>query len=103
MLDSKMRILDPTGYPAEGYGKLAPRPTTLKGKVLGVVDNCPESVGPAKLIPNYLLGFLMEDLRVRHQLKDVRWYRIPVFSVPNPELIDTVASEADVVLNGTGR
>lgn len=103
MVNQKMRVLDPVGKPVVKTGGLAPRPADLQNKTLFVIDNCAESVGPAKLAPNYLLGFLMEEISHRHRFKEVRWIKKPSCSEPMPtNTMEEIVREADVVLNGTG-
>lgn len=102
-MSKQMRVLDPVGDQLTKSVGLAPRPAGLEGKVMAILDNCAESAGPMKIVPNYLLGALMEEVGQQHRLKEMRWYRKPVASLPTPAILNEITKEADVVLNGTCR
>lgn len=72
------------------------RVDTLKGKVVGFIDN-------AKPNFNHLVEDLAELLKSRHGVKDVVFRRKRAASIPAPvSYIDELAGVCDVVITGSG-
>ena len=89
-----MDVLNPT-RPAPSQTKaLAPRPATLRGRRIGVLDN-------SKPNADRLLGRLAELLVERHGAASVMTWRKPGASRP-AIMIDEIARSADLVLTGSG-
>lgn len=86
----------PVDPEAESAKALAPRPDTLSGKVLGLLDN-------RKANADHLLLALAEQLQERYELKDIVMLTKPIFSRPAPpEMLEQLAAECDVVLTAIG-
>jgi hypothetical protein len=90
-------ILDPTGATdAATDSSLAPRPATLRGKTLGLLDNTKPN-GAA------LLTELGTVLRQRYGLKDVRMYNKPYFGTPvEPTQTQRIFEECDFAITAIG-
>ncbi len=72
------------------------RVDTLKGKVVGFIDN-------AKPNFNHLVEDLAELLKSQHGVKDVVYRRKRAASIPAPvSYIDELAGVCDVVITGSG-
>jgi len=96
-----MRIVLPyTMYRTAGL-RLAPRPSTLTGKVIGFLDGWGrrEEDGSFRMYP--LMGELKDLLERRHQVVSALWLKKPSISKPAPkEQIAELVAKADVVING---
>ncbi|MFQ5897346.1 MAG: hypothetical protein ACE5JN_03780 [Candidatus Methylomirabilia bacterium] len=96
-----MRIVLPhITYRSEGI-RLAPRPATLAGKVIGFLDGWGrrEEDGSFRMYP--LMEELKELLEQRHGAAGALWLKKPSISKPAPkEQIAELVAEADVVING---
>jgi len=92
---SAMNVLDPLGSSAAGARNLAPRPTSLRGVVVGVLDNAkPNARGLMMKI-----GALLVE---RGGAREVRVFGKPGPSVgADPALLDEVARECGLVLTGS--
>ena len=72
------------------------RVDTLKGKVVGFIDN-------AKPNFNYLVEDLAELLKTEHGVKNVIIRRKRAASIPAPvSYIDELAGSCDIVITGSG-
>ena len=88
---STEEFLDPTG-PVTVTRKTAPRPETLEGKVITLLD-----IGKAK--GDHLLDRLEELLRERTRPKTILRRRKPTFARPAPDdLRREILNESDVVI-----
>lgn len=98
-----MRVAIPTIETAHKKAKLAPRPETLNGKVLGVYDGWGDGRPGKSLDTCYpLLKGLAEALNVEFKpAKTVYVRKGTILGVP-PKAIDEFASQAEVVVNGEG-
>jgi hypothetical protein len=91
-----MKILDPLGSSAAGADKLAPRPKSLDGVIVGVLDN-------AKPNARALMIRMGELLVERAGAREVRVYGKPSASRPaEPDLLDEIARQCGLVLTGSG-
>jgi hypothetical protein len=89
-----MDVLNPT-RPAPRLTKaLTPRPASLRGLRIGVLDN-------SKPNADVLLGRLAELLVERHGAGSITTWRKPGASRP-AVMIDEIARSADLVLTGSG-
>ena len=74
----------------------APRLPTLAGTRLGVIDD-------SKRNADVLLEELVELLRTRYEISDVKWHRKPSASKPaDPEVIREMAESCDAVIVAVG-
>tara|TARA_B100000315_G_scaffold256224_1_gene301642 strand:- start:703 stop:999 length:297 start_codon:yes stop_codon:yes gene_type:complete len=74
----------------------APRLPTLAGTRLGVIDD-------SKRNADVLLEELVELLRTRYEISDVKWHRKPSASKPaDPEVIRELAESCDSVIVAVG-
>jgi hypothetical protein len=87
-------VLAPFGVTAATTARrLAPRPGSLRGKRIGVLDNSKPNAGA-------LLVRVAELLAERTGAASIRRWTKPGASVPSRE-IDAIAGEVDVVLTGS--
>lgn len=92
---SGLTILDPTERPASAQAQLAPRPDSLAGARLGVLDN-------GKPNSDAFLTLLVDRL-VATGVGDTVWARKPNIGRLAPvETIDDLADRCDIVLTGVG-
>jgi hypothetical protein len=91
-----MKIFDPTSKPVERAVEVAPRPASLKGLRLGLVDN-------TKFNSDTLLAKLAERLARRHGMTVALTSRkrSPSHEV-DEAAIRALRSQADLVVSGVG-
>jgi hypothetical protein len=91
-----MKLFDPTTPPAVRAVTLAPRPASLAGLRLGLVDN-------TKFNSDTLLVKLAQRLRQRHgaQVTVTRRKRSPSHEIDEND-IKTLRTQADLVVSGIG-
>lgn len=97
MMTTREPLLDPTGA-AEGAadGTLAPRPVSLKGLTVGLIDN----TKPNAML---LLDQIVADLERDHGVGEVKRYVKDYFGTPiKDELFQQVVSEVDIVITAVG-
>ena len=93
---SGLRLLDPTSAPRPVSFQPAPRPSTLDGKVVGLLNN-------GKPNADRLLARLHARLAERYRLAGVVHDGKPSTTRPAPEaVIETLAGRADVVITAVG-
>jgi hypothetical protein len=91
-----MKLFDPTSAPAARVLTLAPRPASLAGLRLGLVDN-------TKFNSDTLLRKLAERLERRHGVRVTvtRRKRSPSHEIDEND-VKTLRSQADLVVSGIG-
>ncbi|WP_146341341.1 UGSC family (seleno)protein [Nesterenkonia sp. NBAIMH1] len=91
------KLLDPTGMAErEIDNSLSPRPVTLRGTVLGLVDN-------TKTSAESLLKEIGQELRRSHGVEQTKLYTKDYFGTPISEsLRDQIANEVDIVITAVG-
>ena len=95
MADS-LDFIDPTAGGGKPRIELAPRPVSLAGVVVGLLDNTKEQA-------DIILQTLGEALRQRYGVADVVIRRKEHYSKPATEaLIDEMANEVDVAIAALG-
>ncbi|MBI1734484.1 MAG: hypothetical protein HYR51_04855 [Candidatus Rokubacteria bacterium] len=96
-----MRVLLPsTTFRGEGV-RLAARPRTLKGAVVGFLDGWGERREDGSFGMYPLMAALKDLLTERHAVRDTVWIKKPSISKPaTKEQIAELASRTDVVING---
>jgi hypothetical protein len=93
---SDQTVFDPRGRVDALQRPLAPRPTTLEGLRVGVLDN-------TKWNANRLLRKTAALLEVGHGIAAVSYYRKESFSkLADPALIAEIAGANDIVLTAIG-
>jgi hypothetical protein len=91
-----LKVLNPTAGPARGRGGIAPRPTSLDGKTLGVIWN-------GRAYGDRLLHEAIDILKERYRLRDVLFREKPFLGNIAPEpILAEMAARADVVVAGVG-
>jgi len=90
-------LLDPTGMDERtGEGTLAPRPATLRGLTLGLLDN-------TKPNATALLRAIESVLREHTEVGEFRLYAKDYFGTPvKDDLLKQIAAECDVVITAVG-
>ncbi|MBI4587446.1 MAG: hypothetical protein HY725_01290 [Candidatus Rokubacteria bacterium] len=96
-----MRIVLPnTTFRAQGI-RLAPRPTSLRGKTVGFLDGWGRRKEDGSYAPYPLMEELRAFLRERQGIGETIWIKKPNISKPAPkEQIVQLVHRADVVING---
>lgn len=89
-----MNVASPIGQSSDAATSLAPRLNSLKGKVIGVIDNQKENA-------NFALDAVVEELERRNLgIKIVRFSKLfPAQAIHN---LDEVVGACDAVINGVG-
>ena len=92
----ELLVLDPTTEPETVEVIMAPRPDTLRGKVLGILDNSKPNAGK-------ILEILAKTLTEMFSLSDVVIQRklIPSRGAPD-EILDEMARQCDFIITGVG-
>lgn len=96
-----MRVVLPsTTFRSEGV-RLAPRPRSLRGAVVGFLDGWGERRENGLFAMYPLMAALRDLLVERHGVGDTVWLKKPSIAKPAPkEQIAELVSRADVVING---
>jgi len=94
---SPLEILDPTVEPTETPEvTYAPRPDSLAGKRIGLIEN-------TKFNSDRLLLRIGEILKAEHGAGEIRLFRKHNSSVPaHPEIIDELRQTCDLMVAGIG-
>ena len=92
-----MRLVDPTGEdPGLATLSLAPRPTGLRGKRLGLLDN-------SKANSDVILRTIADILNAEFEFADIFSVRKHSASLPpKPEVLAELHRNADLVIAGIG-
>lgn len=91
------KLLDPTGFDEHAADStLAPRPGSLRGLTIGLLDNTkPNAAG--------LLGHIATELQHRHGAGQARAYAKDYFGTPMTEqILKRLTAECDVVITAVG-
>lgn len=95
-LPNQYTLVNPTTQPIVAPFDGAPRLPTLAGTRLGVIDD-------SKRNADVLLEELVELLRTRYEISDVKWHRKPSASRPaDPAAIKELAETCDSVIIAIG-
>jgi len=96
-----MRVVLPsTTFRGEGV-RLAPRPRSLRGAVVGFLDGWGERREDGSFAMYPLMAALRDLLAERQGIVDTLWLKKPSIAKPAPkEQIAKLVSRADVVING---
>lgn len=91
-----MKLFDPTSKPVERSIMLAPRPASLRGLRLGLVENTKFNAGP-------ILERIAERLARRHQMRVTlrNRKRSPSHEVDG-DAIAALRAQCDLVISGVG-
>ncbi|MEK7806428.1 MAG: hypothetical protein AAB528_01725 [Chloroflexota bacterium] len=94
--NNQYTLVNPTTQPIVAPFNGAPRLLTLAGTRLGVIDD-------SKRNADVLLEELVELLRTRYEISDVKWHRKPSASRPaDPAAIRELAESCDSVIIAIG-
>ena len=89
-------LVNPTTQPVVAPFRGAPRLSSLAGMRLGVIDD-------SKRNADVLLEELVQVLRDRYEISEVRWHRKPSASRPaDPAAIRDLAAHCDAVVVAIG-
>ena len=94
---STIQLVNPTGRdPGERTFILTPRPVTLSGKRLGLLDN-------SKANSEVILRTIAEILNEQYEFADIFYVKKHSASLPpSPEVMSELHRHADVVITGVG-
>ncbi len=96
VLGTKLGVLDPTVQPIPAHGVVAERPTTLDGKVVGLLAN-------GKMNSEELLAAVSDVLADSYLFRTVVTRNKGNASRPCPtSIIDEMAKECDVIITASG-
>ncbi|MFC1910541.1 hypothetical protein ACFLXC_04570 [Chloroflexota bacterium] len=88
----KLEVLNPSGKIQKVDKRpLAPRPSSLDGKRIGLVYNL-------KTGGDTLLARTAELLKERYKIKEVSWYKRPCCMAPPEGYIEDAAAGSDVII-----
>mgnify|MGYP000569082463 CR=1 FL=1 len=91
-----IQFLDPTTQPTGAQARLAPRPTSLEGLTIGLLDN-------GKRNADQILEFVARQLGELYPGLQFERFRKPSAYKPAPEeLLDQVAARCRLVITGVG-
>ena len=95
-LVKELWVLDPTTTPEPMPAEMAPRPDTLDGRVMGILDN-------TKPNADKILGIVGELVAKRYRLAGVMKRRKPSGNKgAPPEMLDEMAEECHFAIVGVG-
>jgi hypothetical protein len=95
-MDKQIRVFDPTTTPKEQALRYAPRPTSLQGKKVGLVEN-------TKYNSDTLLLKIGKILQDEYGVQGVMLRRKRNAGVPaHEEIIGEIKAECDAVIAGVG-
>ena len=95
-MDKQIRVFDPTTSPKEQALRYAPRPTSLQGKKVGLVEN-------TKFNSDKLLLKIGKILQEDYGVQGVMLRRKRSSGVPaHEEIIRDILAECDAVVAGVG-
>lgn len=97
-----MQVIFPEVCYRDKAGGLAPRPATLEGKVVAILQNTGSyGLGVNEVQREYPYVQLAEILQEQFGVRDVLWYGKPILSMVAPaEQRDEIVRQADVVITG---
>jgi hypothetical protein len=90
-------LLDPTGRDEwSSDATLTPRPATLQGLTVGLLDN-------TKVNASALLSEIAAELRGRYRVAETRLYKKDYFGTPvKKDLLEQLTAECDVIVTAVG-
>ncbi len=95
-MEKQIRVFDPTTTPKEQALRYAPRPTTLQGKKVGLVEN-------TKYNSDKLLLKIGKILQEEYGVQSVLLRRKRSSGVPaHEEIVSEIKAQCDVVVAGVG-
>ncbi len=90
------QLVNPTTEAIPAAFKGAPRLPSLAGSRLGIIDDSKQNA-------DVLLGELVEVLRTRYDIAEVRWHRKPSASRPDdPAALKDIEEHCDSVIIAVG-
>ena len=94
---SEVFMVDPTGEAPDSQSmNLAPRPTDLRGKRLGLLDN-------SKANSDVILRAIAAILNERYEFSEIFYTKKHSASLPpRPEILADLHRNADIVIAGVG-
>jgi hypothetical protein len=97
-----MRVVFPEVSYAYKSGGMAPRPDSLEGKVLGILQNHGSTgLGEGELERGYPYVQLADALTSRYGVESVVWFAKPMLSMVAPaEQRDSIVELADIIITG---
>ena len=95
MLHDRLKVFEPTASERIDIDNLASRPTTLNGKVLGLLNNTKDQ-------SDIILDQLEHQLKDQFDDTEVKYYRKPSVSGMPGSMRKQLAHEVDVMITATG-
>ena len=95
MTAGRITLYDPTADERVGQDSLAPRPTTLDGRVVGLIDNTKDRA-------EVILRQVEDQLRSQFPEAEFRYYRKQSVSGMGPQLEQKLTDEVHAVIAAVG-
>ena len=96
-VDSEMILVDPTGHNLNTSSlQISPRPSDLRGKRLGLLDN-------TKANAEVILRRIADILDAKYEFADIYYTKKHSSNLPQkPEVLSNLHQNADIVIAGIG-
>jgi hypothetical protein len=94
MAEEMVTVYDPTAPPRASGASLAPRPSDLRGKTVGILDNGKANAG-------LLMGAVADVLKAQYGVVDVVVRKKPVAGPASPQAIADFKEQCAAVLVGS--
>ena len=95
MINNRLKVFEPIAGERVGIDDLADRPSTLNGKVLGLLNNTKDR-------SDIILDQLEHQLKDQFEGTEVRYYRKSSVSGMSAEIKEQLINEVDVLITATG-
>ena len=96
-VEPRVILVDPTGHPTNEVGlHISSRPSDLRGKRLGLLDN-------TKANAEIILRKISEILNAKYEFSEIYYTKKHSSNLPpKPEILSDLHREADIVIAGVG-
>ena len=96
-VESRVILVDPTGHRTNEVGlRISTRPSDLRGKRLGLLDN-------TKANAEIILRKIADMLNTKYEFSEIYYARKHSSNLPpKPEILSDLHREADIVIAGVG-
>ena len=95
LINNRLKVFEPIAGERVGIDDLADRPSTLNGKVLGLLNNTKDR-------SDIILDQLEHQLKDQFEGAEVRYYRKSSVSGMSAAIKEQLINEVDVLITATG-
>lgn len=99
-------VLNPKASAARAVAavKLAPRPSSLHGKTVGIIERWGRESAPGQGSIGVVIGAIRDELIAKYGVSDARFHWVRELSRPAPRsAVEDLVAHADLVIIGTAR